>query len=224
MMKTMSNDSTAPSGVAVVLAIWFGLIVVLGASGTFVRAPGALPFPVLIGATAPVIVFLSMFGASPMFRNFVLSLELPLVAAIQAWRFAGFGFVALYAYDVLPGLFAWPAGLGDIAVGLTAPWMALALARKPSFASSRSFIFWNLFGILDLVVAVGTGALSSVLALDVTTAPMAQLPLVLIPAYFVPIFVMVHLATLFQARRLATSEDRDQPSNRVGKVAMSHSG
>jgi hypothetical protein len=30
---------------------------------------------------------------------------------------------------------------------------------------------------------------------------MAQLPLVLIPAYLVPIFLMLHLAALFQARR-----------------------
>jgi len=34
---------------------------------------------------------------------------------------------------------------------------------------------------------------------------MAQLPLVLIPAYFVPLFVMLHLAALFQARRHAVS-------------------
>jgi hypothetical protein len=30
---------------------------------------------------------------------------------------------------------------------------------------------------------------------------MAQLPLVVIPAYLVPIFVMLHLAALVQARR-----------------------
>jgi hypothetical protein len=30
---------------------------------------------------------------------------------------------------------------------------------------------------------------------------MARLPLVLIPAYFVPLFVMLHLTALFQARR-----------------------
>jgi hypothetical protein len=34
----------------------------------------------------------------------------------------------------------------------------------------------------------------------VTTGPMARLPLVLIPAYFVPVFIMLHLTALFQAR------------------------
>ncbi|MBI5568582.1 MAG: hypothetical protein HY914_01420 [Desulfomonile tiedjei] len=169
--------------------------------------PGAVPLPILIGALTPIILFLLAFWVSRAFRELVMSLDLRLLAGIQAWRFAGLGFVALYAHGVLPGLFAWPAGLGDIAIGITAPWIALALIRKPSFAASKTFLVWNLLGILDLVVAVGTGAVGSGLALGVagelTTRPMAMLPLVLIPAYFVPLFIMLHLAALFQARRLA---------------------
>jgi hypothetical protein len=34
---------------------------------------------------------------------------------------------------------------------------------------------------------------------------MAQLPLVLIPAYFVPLFIILHVTALAQARRLARS-------------------
>ncbi len=81
----------------------------------------------------------------------------------------------------------------------------LALIRRPDFVASRLFLVWNLLGILDLVVAVSTGVLSSGfifgLAGGITTAPMAQLPLVLIPAFFVPLFIMFHLTALLQARR-----------------------
>jgi hypothetical protein len=35
---------------------------------------------------------------------------------------------------------------------------------------------------------------------------MAQMPLLLIPAYLVPLFIMLHLAALFQARRRAPTE------------------
>lgn len=83
----------------------------------------------------------------------------------------------------------------------------LALIRVPGFAASRLFVVWNLLGVLDLVVAVSTGAMASVLATrvagEITTAPMAQLPLVLIPAFLVPFFVMLHLTALCRARRLA---------------------
>jgi len=192
-----------------VLALWLVVVFLLGAAGAMARPPGTPPVPILIGVTAPVLVFLGAYWGWPAFRAFVLSLDLLLATAIQGWRAAGLGFLALYAHGVLPGAFAWPAGLGDIAIGVTAPWVALTLVRRPGFAISRVFVVWNLLGILDLVVAVSVGGLSSVLASgaagEVTTGPMAQLPLVLIPAYLVPLFVMLHLAALFQARREASS-------------------
>jgi hypothetical protein len=194
---------------AVILAVWLGLVLYLGARGAFVRAPGTPPLPIFIGAAAPIIAFLALFWMSRAFRDFVLAIDLLLATAIQAWRFAGFGFLALLSYGVLPGMFAWPAGVGDMAIGLTAPWVALALMHRPSFIASKTFVAWNLFGILDLVVAVSSGALNSVLATgvpgEVTTGPMAQLPLALVPIYLVPLFFMLHLAALFQARRAAAS-------------------
>jgi hypothetical protein len=194
-----------------VLGLWLVLVFLLGASGAFVRPPEAPPLPILLGAAVPVLLFLATYWGSGAFRAWVLTADLRLLTAIQGWRAGGLGFLALYANGVLPGLFALPAGLGDIAIGVTAPWVMLALLRRPAFAGSRPFVLWNLLGILDLVVALSTGALSSGfvagLAGKVTTAPMAQLPLLLIPAYLVPLFVILHLAALFQARQLARPVD-----------------
>jgi len=202
-----SAASGARSAIAVVLAAWFVVIVLLGASRAFVTPAGVLPLPIAIGVTVPVLVFLGAYWMSRQFREFVLTADLRLVAGIHAWRAAGFAFLALYAYEVLPGFFALPAGLGDIAIGLTAPWVVLALIRRPGFAASKTFVVWNLLGLLDLVVAVSTGALASGLDIvsvgEITTRPMTLLPLVLIPAYLVPIFIMLHLTALFQARRVA---------------------
>ncbi len=203
------NHSSVRLFIKVVLAVWLAIIFLCGVQGAFVRPPDAPPFPILLGATFPLFVFIAVYLGSGAFRALILTADLRLLTAIQAWRAAGLGFLALYAQGLLPGLFAWPAGLGDIAIGVTSPWIVLALVRRPAFAAGRLCVVWNLLGILDLVVAVSTGALSSGvvpgLAEGVTTAPMAQLPLVLIPAYFVPLFIMLHLTALFQARRLAAS-------------------
>jgi hypothetical protein len=168
-------------------------------------AAGEAPLPILLGATLPLIVFAAAYLGFASFRAFVLTADLSLMTAIQARRAGGLSFLALYANGVLPGLFALPAGLGDIAIGFTAPWDARAVARETAFVTSRRFVIWNLLDILDLVIDVGTGALASGLlgvpTGGVTTAPMARLPLVLIPAYFVPLFVMLHIAALLQARR-----------------------
>jgi hypothetical protein len=198
------------------LAVWFVVVFVLGGSGAFLRPLGAPPIPIAIGAAGPVIVFLVAYSVWPAFRAFVLSLDLTLLTTIQAWRAGGLTFLAMWAYGLLPGPFAWSAGVGDIAIGVTAPWVVRALIHRHGFASSRVFEVWNYLGILDLVVAVSVGGLSSTLGAGITgeptTAPMTRLPLVLIPAYLVPLFVILHLAVLFQARRQASSVVQKDPS------------
>lgn len=191
--------------VAVFFSAWLAIVLIIGARGGFVAAPGAPPLALLIGLVAPLSLFFIAYRTIPSVRQFVLSADLRVIAAIQAWRWAGLGFLTLYTYRVLPGIFAWPAGLGDMAIGVTAPLVLARLLRRPGFAASRSFVAWNLSGILDLTVAVSIGALVPLLAPNfygtVTTAPMSQLPLVLIPTYLVPTFLMLHLAALFQARQ-----------------------
>jgi hypothetical protein len=57
---------------------------------------------------------------------------------------------------------------------------------------------WNVLGSLDLVNAMSLGVLASaspvgILAGDVTTRLMGQFPLSLIPTFFVPLFLILHL-------------------------------
>lgn len=191
--------------VAAFFLAWLALIFVLGARGAFAGPQGAPPLGLLIGLLAPLSLFLLGYRTIRPLREFVLSADLRLIVAVQAWRWAGFGFLTLYTYRVLPGIFAWPAGLGDMAIGVTAPLVLSALLRRPGFAASKSFAAWNVSGILDLTVAVSIGALVPLLAPNfygaVSTAPMTQLPLVLVPTYLVPTFLILHLTALFQARR-----------------------
>lgn len=215
--RTLSHPaeprSTVPSKTTILVAAsvvaWFAIVAVLGARGGFVTPSGVPPLPILLGVLTPLAVFFAAYLLSRTIREFVLAIDPRLMMAMQAWRFAGLGFLALYAHGVLPGFFAWPAGLGDIAIGMTAPWLLAVLMRQPSFAASRTFVIWNLLGILDLVVALATGALGTILVAGagagVTTAAMAQMPLVLIPAFFVPVFFALHAAALLQARRLAAT-------------------
>ena len=200
-------DKRVKAVAGAVLLLWLVLVLILGADDAFSLGPGVVPFGILAGVLVPILVFLIALWAVGPFRDFIMSIDLPVMAGIQGWRFAGFGFIALYAYGVLPGLFAWPAGLGDMAIGVTAPLVIYALRRRPAFATSGLFWVWNLFGMLDLIVAVSLGALSAVqgigLSAEIATFPMGTMPLVLIPAFLVPLFFMLHIVSLAQARRLA---------------------
>ena len=200
------------SVVFVALAVWFGLVFFLASQGAFVGSVGSPPPPIFFGVAIPLALFFSLYFGLKSFRNFILGADLRFVAAIEAWRWGGLGFLSLYANGILPGLFALPAGLGDMAIGFSAPWIVLSLVRNPLFAASRRFVIWNILGIVDFVVAVSMGVLSSGLFHginglngNVTTSAMNRLPLVIIPAFAVPLFTMLHLTALFQARRLARS-------------------
>src|ERR671928_27428 len=84
----------------------------------------------------------------------------------------------------------------------------LALTRM---AGGRPLaIAWNLFGLLDLVVAVGmgTGRLAPYLMPELgsrvpAAAAMGAFPLILIPTYLVPLSVMLHVMALARLRRAA---------------------
>jgi hypothetical protein len=195
------------AALAAVLTVWFALAAVAGTSGLFTAGPDQVFRPVLLSVVVPVAVFLGVFAASPAFRSFVMSWDIRFLTMLQLWRVVGFAFLPLYAFDVLPGLFSWPAGLGDVAVGVTAPLVVLALLRKPEFARSGRFIVWNLLGLLDFVGAAGTamlasGAIPGLVAGTVTSGPMEVWPLSLFPSFIVPLFVFMHLSVLFQVRAL----------------------
>ncbi len=207
--NTLKDIKKTKSVVGVVLLAWLAIVLILGANETLAREPGTPPLLLLITVLAPIIVFLTVYWSVDRFRDLVLSMDLQFAAGIQAWRFGGLGFIALYAYGVLPGLFAWPAGLGDMAIGFTAAWVLRTLRVRPDFVKSGAYRTWNLLGILDLVTAVTLGAVSAYFGIGIsetiTTFPMARLPLVLIPAFLVPLFIMLHLTSLIQSRKLAVA-------------------
>jgi hypothetical protein len=103
----------------------------------------------------------------------------------------------------MPGLFSWPAGLGDVLTGALGPIVAIAYRRGPRENADRVFA-WNLFGLADLVVAVTAGMLSSpspfqLFAFDLPNELVSVFPLVLVPVFLVPVSVLLHLASLVKA-------------------------
>src|ERR1700742_4486048 len=137
------------------IAAWFVFALSASAFHLFQTSPTAPPLAFGLAALTPIVVFAVWFRISPGFRAFALSLNPRTLTMIQSWRIAGDVFLVLYAYGILPGDFALPAGWGDVAIGLTAPLVAINLVGRSHRAA---FIFWQILGMTDLVTAVGTGA------------------------------------------------------------------
>ena len=146
------------TGAALFLGAWLGLAILLAPSPATV--PGRDPFSLTLqipgfalGGIGLTFLFIAL---SPSLRRAIAAASLPALVGVQIYRVVGLLFLIVLALGQLPAHFAEPAGWGDIAVGLAAPLIGLALAR--GLAGARALaIGWNAFGLLDLVVAVGMG-------------------------------------------------------------------
>lgn len=181
-------------------AVWFGTVYWLAERGTFSSGPDQPPVAVGVAFIAPILLFLASLRTLPGWRARVTSLSPVLLIAMNGWRFIGLGFLMAYAEGLLPGGFAWPAGLGDIAMAATAPWIAARVASDDRFRFSRVFLVWNLLGIADFLDAVFLGTLYSWpgATSSMDAGLMQRLPFVLIPCFFVPLVAMAHITLLEQ--------------------------
>lgn len=184
-----------------IIVAWFVFALVAGALHVFVNPSNGIGATVGIAATVPIVVFAVWFAASPKFREFALSLNPQSLTLFHSWRVIGVVFVILEAHGLLPAVFVFPAGYGDIFIGATAGFAALKLIGNRS-----GFISWQVLGILDLVNAVGVGITASLInPHGALMLPMTVLPLSLIPTFGVPLLMIVHIISIAQARSWKSS-------------------
>jgi hypothetical protein len=183
-------------GAAVVLGGWFTASAVIAGHGWYhTRLGHQVPWlPVAVAGflgTLLVLRQIPVVARALTAPGTVSRLELP-----HAFRVAeGTAFLAIMALGHLPALFALPAGLGDIAAGITAPLVARKLAQG---TGRRAALWFTAFGMTDLVVALTLGALTAYQLLNVTPsgAPISELPLALIPTAAVPLLFALHITSV----------------------------
>lgn len=193
-------------GTALGFGGWFGGVLVLSPSlaslqqGDPFRVTPIIPLVALAGIVGAILVY----WRSAELRRAIAAIPGPALIAVQYWRVVGATFVILFTMGQLPAHFALPAGWGDVAVGLLAPLVALALARTPAFGHPLAFV-WNAVGLVDLVVAVGmgTGRLAPLLVPSLGThvpaaTAMGAFPMILVPAFGVPVSMLLHFLSFRQ--------------------------
>ncbi|SRR6266496_2221409 len=190
-----------------VLLIWFALGLLGSILGTFVQPRGTPPVLFGLAVSVPVILFGAGYLLSDTFRHFVRSLvgDPWSITALQAYRVLGAIFIVLTSRNALPAIFALPAGLGDLFIGVTAPLVALAWSSGTR-SGKAVFVLWNVLGMIDLVMAVSLGTLATIQPGSISTAPLTIFPLSLIPTFLVPLSFILHLAGLGQFRYLSRKQ------------------
>jgi hypothetical protein len=188
-----------------ILAVWGYAAFALSQNGVFQSTAATPPIAVAIAAVGPALLFLSVYSVFAPLRRWVDGLDLSEVIALQAWRIIGFAFLAVWGLGEIPAVFALPAGIGDMAVGLAAPAVALAVERRTKGWRIGAYGLIAA-GVFDFLVAFTTGILSrqgGVLDFDghVASSLLGVAPLSLFPAFIVPAFFILHIIALIKLRR-----------------------
>ena len=185
----------------IVLSAWAALASTLAARGFFHQPVGGATPPVGINLVVVLAgLALALAGSASLRR--LLGNQRSLIL-LNVWRLVGAVFLLLMAGGQMPALWALPAGIGDILIGVTAPWVASKLDAP---GGRRRAIIFNLLGLADLVVAVGLGMTTSAGPAQLFhTTPTSDLatrfPLALVPTFLVPLAFTLHVVSLWQLLR-----------------------
>jgi len=176
-------------------------------TGAFRFDPASVPL-LPLAIFLPVIVGVPVLLRSRRIGEVLDAMPATWLVALQVSRVFGSIFLVYWARGISPGIFALPAGIGDVLTGLFALPVAIALASGGN-EGRRAAIAWNIFGLLDFAVAVSLGLLTAPgpLQLIVPSIPNAVAglyPTVLIPAFTVPSSILLHALSLRQLSRPAS--------------------
>jgi hypothetical protein len=198
---TLSQRRNVWLAVMIPFTLWLAVIWSAAIGGTF--KPGAFAIPVLpIATLGPVVLAVPILLRSRRIGQVLDAMPASWMVALQVLRVNGFAFLIGWVYGTVPGVFALPAGIGDILTGLLAVPVAISLGSG-SRESRRAAIAWNIFGLLDFAIALSIGFAIAFRLIEtgVASATGGLYPAVMIPAFGVPTWIILHAVSLRQLSR-----------------------
>jgi hypothetical protein len=191
-------------GAFVVLGGWLAASSVIGAQGRYhTRLGHGLPWlPIAVVGFFSVLMALSRLPSVS--RALTAPGGLSRLMLPHRFRMEGIVFIVAMLLGKLPALFAVPAGLGDIAIGLATP----RITRKLDDGSGdRAAVWFNVFGMADLINALVLGGLTAfrIVSVSPSASLNSELPLVLVPTVGVPLLLALHIRSLTLLRSRTTA-------------------
>lgn len=198
--QSLGNQKASSSlAVGIFLAGWLALAMALGMQGFFLPSPDE-QIPSIAYSAIPLVIGIGFLFASTAFQKTIDAMPQHWIIGVQIYRILGIDFLILYFQQQIPGVFAIPAEMGDVLIGITAPLVAFLYLKKHAWSRGLA-IFWNFAGIFDLTLAVALGVLSSpgplqLLSMQSPNELITAFPLVLIPTFAVPLSILLHIYSL----------------------------
>ena len=192
-------------GIGVVFLVWGSIMFWVCLSQT----------PLKLGLVGNLIVPLAWFLPSMILywqRNWFLNQELSQkwLIGLQLFRVIGGTFLIEMARKNIPGIFSYPAGIGDILVGVAA-FCVLLVCRNREQIPAKLIIFIFIIGIADFLSAFFFGFTSSdgsplqLFFPDISNR-LILFPTGMIPLFLVPYAIFFHILSLLNYLKFQKSK------------------
>jgi hypothetical protein len=198
---TASQRRATWLAVMIPLTLWLAVAWSAAINGFFdANGPGGVP-PLSLVRFLPTIIAAPILLGSRRIAQVVDAMPASWIIALQVFRLQGAVWLFGWVHHTQPALFALPAGIADVLVGVFAVPVAFSLASG-SRNGRRAAIAWNVFGLTDFAFAITVNT-SIGLHLIETGFPTAisGYPAVMIAAFGVPQSILLHLVSLRQLLR-----------------------
>ena len=179
-----------------ILLAWAAVAVATVGMGFLTR----VPFPPPVFVASGVLFALAMIVLVPGVAAWLRELDLRVILSFHLVRFVGAFFLWLAVQGRLPYSFARPAGIGDI---ITAVWAAGLLVTGYA-RPGKALLFWNLFGVADILFVV-FNAVRGIMTDPASFTEFYHLPLGLLPTFIVPVIIVSHGVVFLRLRSLPAS-------------------
>jgi hypothetical protein len=210
IMRTATLNPPARSGLlpwlvlGLVLLAWGAGVIFLAEAQGLRQGLGQPPFKLAASILVPVGIVALAWRLVPAIRRWTDSWDLAMLVGIQTFRVIGIVFLFVWWLGDLPTIFAWVAALGDIAVGILALPATVAVALKSSGWQTRVRRL-TYAGLADFAVVLSLGALSAEgrplqFPGEPSAVAMQMMPMVMIPGFLVPIFILLLLLQYQRSR------------------------
>jgi len=207
-------------GVALMLACWIAADWALAVKGVFHQSLGKIP-AIPIAIVLPLLLGFLVLTRSRAVASLLDATPPSWLIGFQVYRILGAFFFVYWIHGAMPGAFALPAGIGDVATGLFALPAAVWVASG-SPVGRKIGVRWNWFGLIDFALAITMGMLTSpgpahLLAREHPNTLIADFPAAMTPAFVVPLSILLHVLSLRQLKRIkqaqaATTNTRQTPA------------
>jgi len=189
--------------IGALLGTWFVAVTAAAASGAWLDPE----FPRAVGYIVPALVLSLVLWRAGWLQAAVQSLSPAAIPWLQTLRIGGgLSLFAAWASGLAPWSWVVTAGTGDILVGLGAAGVALLLGTRTSWSRTTAQV-WNVFGLVDIAHTLVRGLLGApgpqqrFFDTPPNLVP-AVFPFIYLPAFIVPLTILLHILSLQQLARL----------------------